>query len=245
MPVPFTLERVCYFFRWRFIFTGVKPRFFVPVLTPGSPMPDPSTARPDGLLAIGGDLSLPRLLEAYGKGVFPWSADPITWWSPDPRSVIPLEGFHVPQRLRRKIRSGRFTITFDNAFDRVMQACAAPAAGRESTWIEGGMFEAYGRLHRAGHAHSVECWDGDTLAGGVYGVSIGGFFAGESMFHHVTDASKIALSALMDRLRHNGFLLFDTQAATPHTRRLGAIDIPRADYLKFLQAAIQLPVRFG
>ena len=222
----------------------MKPRLLVPGLRPGDSLPDPRRATSEGLVAIGGDLSLPRLIEAYRKGIFPWSVNPVSWWSPDPRCIIPIENFHIPRRLARKIRQHTFRVTFDTAFDAVMVACAKPGPGRGATWIEGEMFAAYSELHRCGHAHSVECWMGKKLVGGVYGVALGGFFAGESMFHRETDASKVALTALMERLQHQGFQLFDTQAGTPHTRRLGAIDIPREDYLQRLTSALKLPVRF-
>ncbi len=214
------------------------------MLKPGTPLPDPRGARPDGLVAIGGDLSVPRLLEAYRNGIFPWSADPVTWWSPDPRSIIPIDTFHIPRRLSQKLKQQKFRITFDQAFHAVMEGCAASAPGRESSWIEGEMFSAYVELQRCGHAHSVECWQGDTLAGGLYGVCVGGFFAGESMFHRSTDASNIALAALMEHLKQRGFSLFDTQVSTPHTLRLGAIDIPREEYLRLLRDAIELPIKF-
>src|SRR5664279_1808096 len=173
----------------------------------------PSAERADaeGLVAVGGDLSVPRLLLAYSSGIFPWTVDPITWWSPEPRAIFELDGFHVSHSLAKVIRHGVFRVTLDRAFRRVMRGCAAPARGRRSTWISPEFIEAYTQLHELGHAHSLECWQGSRLVGGIYGVTIGGFFAGESMFHRVTDASKVALFHLIEHLRQQGFELFDIQ----------------------------------
>jgi leucyl/phenylalanyl-tRNA---protein transferase len=205
--------------------------------------PDPRTADTTGpypgLVAIGGDLSVPRLLLAYRSGMFPWTDDPITWWSPDPRAVFELDQFHLPRSLARVIRKGVFQITRDRAFRKVIEGCAAPAPGRRTTWISSQFLEAYTRLHEEGHAHSVECWQGQELAGGIYGLSIGGFFAGESMFHRVNDASKVALYCLVQHLRDRGFVLVDIQMLTPITRQLGAITISRDDYLKRLSEAVE------
>ncbi|MEO8428952.1 MAG: leucyl/phenylalanyl-tRNA--protein transferase [Verrucomicrobiota bacterium] len=210
--------------------------------------PNPRTAAATGpypgLVAIGGDLSVPRLLLAYRSGIFPWTDDPITWWSPDPRAIFELDQFHVPRSLARVIRKGVFQITRDRAFRKVMEACAAPAPGRRSTWISPQFLEAYTRVHEEGHAHSVECWQGEKLAGGVYGLSIGGFFAGESMFHRVNDASKVALYFLVQHLRDRGFVLIDIQMVTPITRQLGAITISRDDYLRRLPAAVEVQCCF-
>ena len=204
--------------------------------------PDPRTADTSGpypgLVAIGGDLSVPRLLLAYRSGMFPWTDDPITWWSPDPRAIFELDQFHLPRSLARVIRKGIFQITRDRAFRKVIEGCAAPAPGRRTTWISSQFLEAYTRLHEEGHAHSVECWQGEELAGGIYGLSIGGFFAGESMFHRVNDASKVALYCLVQHLRDRGFVLVDIQMLTPITRQLGAITISRDDYLKRLSEAV-------
>jgi len=204
--------------------------------------PDPRTADTTGpypgLVAIGGDLSVPRLLLAYRSGMFPWTDDPITWWSPDPRAIFELDQFHLPRSLARVIRKGVFQITRDRAFRKVIEGCAAPAPGRRTTWISSQFLEAYTRLHEEGHAHSVECWQGEELAGGIYGLAIGGFFAGESMFHRVNDASKVALYCLVQHLRDRGFVLVDIQMLTPITRQLGAITISRDDYLKRLSEAV-------
>jgi len=208
--------------------------------------PAPDQAQQDGLLAVGGDLSVLRLLEAYRHGIFPWTEDPVTWWSPDPRAVFELDTFHthIPRRLLKTFRQGRFQVTRDTAFPAVIAGCAEPAPGREETWITEGFVAAYTALHREGHAHSVEVWEGEALVGGIYGVALGGFFAGESMFHRVSDASKVALCALAAHLRGAGFTLFDTQVATPVTRAFGAVDIPRGEYLRRLAEAIALPVSF-
>jgi len=217
----------------------------IPVLTQELAFPDPTQARTDGLLAVGGDLSVERLLLAYRMGIFPWSSAPISWWSPDPRSIIPLGGLHISRSLARTLRRCPWRITLNTAFRRVIEACAAPAPGREETWIEPLIIEAYTRLHQSGHAHSLEVWEGDALVGGIYGVAIGGFFAGESMFHVANDASKAALVTLVSHLRDRGFALFDTQIASPLTRSMGAIDIPRRSYLERLGAAVDLDARFN
>jgi leucyl/phenylalanyl-tRNA--protein transferase len=206
--------------------------------------PDPANAGADGLLALGGDLSVPRLLSAYRSGIFPWSASPITWWSPDPRGIIELNDFHLSGRTLRRKRQNLFRVSINQAFKEVISACAQAAPGRDDTWIEPKIINAYTTLHQAGHAHSVECWKDKTLVGGVYGVAIAGFFAGESMFAHETDASKIALAFLIDHLKEKKFSLFDTQMVTPHTLSLGATTIPRSLYLQRLQSALQLSTTF-
>lgn len=200
--------------------------------------PDPEQADARGLVAVGGDLAEERLLAAYQRGVFPWTANPITWWSPDPRAIIELDQFHVPGSLGKTVRRHPFEITFDRAFREVMQACAAPSPGRESTWIAEDFIAAYTRLHQQGHAHSVECWRDGQLVGGIYGVSIGGLFAGESMFHRADNASKVALYHLVQHLRAQRFVLFDIQTITPTTRSLGAREIPRREYLNRLAVAV-------
>jgi leucyl/phenylalanyl-tRNA--protein transferase len=202
--------------------------------------PHPRSAGTDGLVAIGGDLSVPRLLLAYRSGIFPWTVNPITWWSPDPRAVFELDKFHVPRSLAKVLRKGVFEITTNRAFRKVMEGCAAPALGRRSTWVTPEFIEAYTRLHKQGHAHSVECWQKSELVGGIYGVGIGGFFAGESMFHRVSNASKVALYHLIQHLRRRGFALFDIQMITPATRLLGAVEVPRAEYLRCLAKAVSL-----
>ena len=202
--------------------------------------PDPRSAGADGLVAVGGDLSVPRLLLAYRSGIFPWTVNPITWWSPHPRAIFELESFHVPRSLARVLRHRVFNVTLDRAFRKVMEGCAAPAPGRRSTWITPEFVAAYTRLHQQGHAHSVECWQQNKLVGGIYGVAIGGFFAGESMFHRVSNASKVALYHLVQHLRQRGFALFDIQMITPATRLLGAVETPRHQYLRRLRSAIEM-----
>src|SRR2546422_862523 len=160
--------------------------------------PDPRGANSEGLLAIGGDLSVSRLLLAYRSGIFPWTVGPITWWSPEPRAILELDGFHVSRSLARVIRKGLFQVTIDRVFPAVMEGCAAPGPGRRSTWITPEFLDAYTQLHQQGHAHSVECWQAERLVGGIYGVTIGSFFAGESMFHSISNASKVALFHLVD-----------------------------------------------
>ena len=206
--------------------------------------PSPERADAEGLVAIGGDLSVPRLLLAYRNGIFPWTVDPITWWSPEPRAIFELDGFHVSRSLARVIRKGVFRVTRDRAFRRVMRGCAARAPGRRSTWISPEFIEAYTRLHEQGHAHSLECWLGTRLVGGVYGVAMGGFFAGESMFHRASDASKVALFHLIEHLRRQDFVLFDIQMLTAITTQLGGITIPRLQYLHRLGQAVAKPVAF-
>ena len=200
--------------------------------------PDPERANAEGLVAVGGELSVPRLLLAYRSGIFPWTAAPVTWWSPDPRGIFLWERFHISRSLARVIRQGVFTVTVDKAFRGVMEGCAAPAPGRRSTWITREFLDAYGQLHQQGYAHSVECWQGQKLAGGIYGVAIGGFFAGESMFHRASNASKVALAHLVEHLRQKGFLLFDIQMLTPITEQLGGVTISRHSYLKRLDKAL-------
>lgn len=188
------------------------------------------------------------LVSAYARGWFPMAAEPgeIRWYSPDPRGIIPLDRFHVPARLARRLRSGRFEVAIDRDFAAVIRACAGVDRGdeEEGTWIDDEIRESYEALHRAGLAHSVEVWQEGRLAGGLYGVSLGGAFFGESMFHYVTDASKVALAALVDRLRARGHRLLDVQWVTPHLQGFGAIEIPRRRYLKLLEAALAVEARF-
>jgi len=183
------------------------------------------------------------LIEGYLHGVFPMGMEDggIGWFSPDPRAVIPLDdGFHVPHGLKRALAAGRFDIRIDQSFESVMRSCA----GRKETWITPEIIESYCELHRRGFAHSVEAWREDRLAGGLYGVAIGGAFFGESMFHRETDASKVALHALVQRLRGRGYTLLDTQWVTPHLRQFGAREIPRRQYLRHLAEAADLACCF-
>ena len=221
------------------------PEGAVILLNPGDPFPDPRCCRGDGLAAVGGDLSVERLLEAYRCGLFPWSADPITWWSPDPRGVMEVGSMHVSRSLARTLRRAPFEVTLDRDFPGVIRACATvPRGGDASTWISPPLVAAYEALARAGHAHSVECWRGGRLVGGVYGVGVGAFFAGESMFHHEDDASKVALVHLDRHLARRGFTLMDCQMVTPVTRSLGAREIPRSEYLDRLARAVDQPSRW-
>jgi leucyl/phenylalanyl-tRNA--protein transferase len=206
-------------------------------------MPDPRAALPNGLLAAGGDLEPGTVLAAYRTGIFPWP-DPtgrLFWWSPDPRAILPLDGFHESRSLRRKRRSGVFRVTADEACRDVMAGCAERPEG---TWITPQMKVAYLELYELGWVHSIEVWTGERLSGGVYGVAIGGFFAAESMFHRETDASKVALAELVGRLARRGFVLLDVQFVTRHLASLGARAITRDDYLARLRRAIAIDVRF-
>jgi leucyl/phenylalanyl-tRNA--protein transferase len=182
------------------------------------------------------------LLQGYRLGVFPMAMedDSIQWFSPDPRAILPLEDFHVPHALRRLVRKKVFETTMDTAFSKVIEACA----DREDTWISPEIVESYMRLHELGCAHSVEAWKEGTLVGGLYGVAVGAAFFGESMFHYVTDASKIALVALVEHLRSRKFALLDTQWLTPHLQQFGGVEISRDHYLRLLRRAIELPRKF-
>jgi len=210
------------------------------VVTPVEPppsrwdLPDPSDG--DGeVIAAGGDLEPGTVLDAYRRGLFPMRIEgTLAWWSPDPRGVIPLDGFHVSRSLRPAI--ARLEIRVDTAFEAVMRACADPR--RPHGWIDESFVTAYTRLHQQGWAHSVETWRGDELVGGLYGLRIGGLFAGESMFHRLTGASKVACWAAVALLSLDGAQLFDVQWTTPHLRTLGAVDVPRAEYLRRLADAL-------
>ncbi len=187
------------------------------------------------------------LLSGYAQGLFPMADDDgIEWYDVDPRAVLPLDAFHVPRRLARTVRSTDYTITVDAQFRTVMQHCAAARPGRETTWIAPEMVEAYSELHRLGYAHSVEVWQGDALAGGLYGVALGGLFAGESIFTVQRDAGKVALVHLVERLRHGGYVLLDTQYLVgPHMRQFGAIEIARAEYQRRLAQALRVEGRWN
>jgi leucyl/phenylalanyl-tRNA--protein transferase len=203
-------------------------------------MPDPRRAPDHGLVAAGGDLAPGTVLAAYRAGIFPWpdTDSRLFWFSPNPRAVIPLDGFHESRRLRRTRRQGRFVTTHDRDFAGVVDGCAT---AHGPTWITPAMRAAYTALHRLGWAHSVEVWAGGVLVGGVYGVTVGGLFAAESMFHHESDASKVALAELVAHLRARRFVLLDVQLATPHLTSLGAIEIPRDEYLRRLRDALDTP----
>jgi leucyl/phenylalanyl-tRNA---protein transferase len=210
--------------------------------------PEPAEAEPDGLLAVGGDLSPERLLEAYGAGIFPWYSEesPILWWSPDPRLVLDATALHVPRSLERTLRRGRYEVRADTAFGDVIRRCAGkPRPGQDGTWITEEMVRAYDRLHRLGFAHSFEAWEGDALAGGLYGVSLGGAFFGESMFADRPDASKAAFVEGVRWLAARGIGLVDCQVRTEHLVRFGAVEIPRRIFLDRLAAALERPTLRG
>ena len=222
---------------------------------PPDAFPDPSLALrdPDGLLAVGGDLSPARLLSAYRHGIFPWyNADqPILWWSPDPRAVLFPAEVHIGRSMRRRMTKGGYSTSFDSAFGAVMEACASPRSSQpvSGTWISTAMQSAYTELHRLGHAHSVEIWMEHELVGGLYGVAIGKVFFGESMFSRRTDASKLALLHLASQLHTWGFALIDCQVYSTHLSSLGSRLIPRSDFLVTLKehcvaASHPLPWRF-
>ena len=217
-------------------------------LPPSRFFPPPTATTDEGLVCVGGRLSPAWLLDAYRHGIFPWPMwddEPMAWWSLDPRAIIELDGLSISSRLRRTLRGGSFQATCDRDFRGVIRACATGQGREEGTWLTPAMIGAYCELHRLGHAHSIEIWRDRELAGGIYGVTIGGLFAAESMFHRVRDASKVALVRLIAHLRSRGYLLLDIQQWTPHTGRLGAVEIPRLEYLRRLAAAIELPVSFG
>ena len=217
---------------------------------PRAPFPDPCTAlrEPDGLLAMGGDLSPARLLNAYAHGIFPWYSEgqPLLWWSPDPRTVFRTDSVRLSSRFRRSLRRCDWMVTADTAFAQVIDACARqPRPGQPGTWITGAMRDAYGELHRLGHAHSVEVRSGDELVGGLYGVAIGRMFFGESMVSRVSGGSKVALGALARRLHAWGWPLLDAQVEAPHLLGLGAESWPRQRFLDAVDELTTLPEPVG
>ena len=210
--------------------------------------PPPDYADPSGLIAVGGDLSSDRLLEAYRVGIFPWYSEdqPILWWSPDPRLVLELEQFRISRSLGKTLRRRVFQVTFDRVFEEVIAACATvPREDQSGTWITPEMREAYIKLHGLGYAHSVEAWLGGNLVGGLYGVSLGKAFFGESMFHRQTDASKVALAVLVEKLKSWNFHFIDAQMSTEHMCRMGGKEISRRIFLKKLQSALRHPTKRG
>jgi len=210
--------------------------------------PHPSLADKDGLLAYGGDLSVDRLLLAYTNGIFPWYSDdsPILWWFTDPRMVLFPEKLKISDSFKQSIKSRKFTVTFDNCFDKVVENCArSPRQGDNGTWITNEMKEAYSGLHKEGFAHSVETWTNGELVGGLYGVSLGRVFYGESMFYKVTDASKVALFYLVQLLKWWNFMVIDAQQDTPHLRKMGAELIPGNDFLKILEKSSEYSSKRG
>jgi leucyl/phenylalanyl-tRNA---protein transferase len=209
-------------------------------LRPDLIFPSPELASAEGVLAVGGDLSPERLLLAYRLGIFPWYGEdePILWWSPDPRFVLLPPELNVSRSTRQLLKKGLFQITFDRRFREVIESCRKPRKDRNGTWIHKEMMEAYCELHHRGFAHSVEVWRDEELAGGLYGVSLGKCFFGESMFSKVSNASKIALIALTRRLESLGFILIDCQIYTEHLRGLGARMIPRSLFLRMLAGGL-------
>ncbi len=216
---------------------------------PDAPFPDVEAAEtePDGLLAVGGDLSVTRLLTAYRQGIFPWYGEgqPILWWSPNPRTVLFPEHLKVSRSLRKTLRKRAFTATLDLAFGDVIQACAEPRSDGNGTWILPELMQAYVNLHRVGHAHSVEIWQGDTLTGGLYGVALGRVFVGESMFSRASDASKIALLHLVNVLSDWDYQMIDCQIHSRHLESLGAVQVPRRSFVEALNHWCSVPGRTG
>jgi len=218
------------------------------ILPPSRFFPHPELADDDGIVAIGGTLHLELLLDAYSHGIFPWPVDedtPIIWASPAKRAVFEWAEVHIPRRLKPVIRRDNFRVTINRDFRSVIRGCATAPGRRGQTWLTSAMIEAYTRFHELGFAHSVEVWQNDTLAGGVYGVAISGLFAAESMFYRVSNASKVGLLYLLAHLRQRGYALVDIQILTPVTESLGAQEISRREYLRRLASALKLPVTFG
>lgn len=213
-------------------------------LRPGL-FPDPEDAldEPNGLLAWGGDLSPDRLIAAYGQGIFPWfnEDEPVLWWSPDPRCVFRTDGIHISRTLRKQLRTSGWRLTADTSFSRVMRACAAPRNGQPGTWISEDMIAAYEELHRRGHAHSVEVWDRGSLVGGIYGVAVGRLFCGESMFSAKTGGSKVALAGICQLLHGWGFPLLDAQVTNDHLLSMGAIELPRRQFVAQARRLAAMP----
>jgi leucyl/phenylalanyl-tRNA---protein transferase len=219
--------------------------------------PDGRRANEFGVVAAGGKLTAHWVLNAYVHGIFPWPLDledgtqekVLGWFCPNPRTVLIPADLHIPRRLGRKMRSGRFRVSSDESFATVISECSGPriVAGEleTGTWITSEMKSVYTELHEMGIAHSIEVWQDDMLVGGLYGVAVGSIFCGESMFHHVSDASRVALCVLIEHLRSRGFALLDVQQATPHCTALGAVDIPRARYLQILETGLDDPAVFG
>jgi leucyl/phenylalanyl-tRNA---protein transferase len=208
------------------------------------PNPEHSTTEPNGLLAFGGDLSVDRLKCAYHSGIFPWfsEGEPILWWSPDPRGIVELDSFCASKSLRKYVRNTSLTVSLNTAFTEVIEACAKIPRGRSGTWITDRMIAAYIDLHNAGHAHSIEVWDGKMLVGGLYGVASGGVFCGESMFHRVSNASKLAFYYLVEHLRMIKFDFIDCQMQNSHLASLGCVEIPRSIFLSRLANCANKPI---
>jgi leucyl/phenylalanyl-tRNA--protein transferase len=216
----------------------------IPLLGPGDEFPpvDAALDDPNGLLAAGGGLSVSRLIDAYARGIFPWfnEGDPVLWWCPDPRMVLPTGAVHISRSLRRRLRRGDYEVSMDRAFGDVLGACAEPRRETTGTWLVPAMKRAYQRLHEAGAAHSVEIWMGGELAGGLYGVALGRMFFGESMFTRRTDASKMAIALLAAQLARWEFPMIDCQMRTEHLASLGAIEIPRVDFVHRVSELVRM-----
>ncbi len=210
------------------------------VLNAAAEFPPIDLAGPEGLLAVGGDLSPRRLLRAYGRGIFPWFADgePLLWWSPDPRFVLFPAEVHVPRSLKKILRKNIFQLTFDRAFNKVIDGCALPRADQDGTWITARMRRAYMQLHDLGYAHSIESWQNGRLAGGLYGICIGRCFFAESMFHSCANASKVVFFALAGALQKRGFVIIDCQIHSSHLADWGARSIPRREYMEWLHRGL-------
>ena len=218
-------------------------------IPPSTYFPPVESADDEGLMLFGGQLTANWLLDAYSHGIFPWpicdGRSLLAWWSPDPRAIIEFDDLYISRRLRRTLRSGKFRVTCNTDFAGVIQGCATADDREGQTWLCDEMIDAYQEMHRRGHAMSVETWLGDRLVGGTYGISLGGFFAAESKFHTESDASKVALVALVHHLRSRGYTLLDIQQLTEHTERLGAREISRPDFLQRLDQALAMPTDFG
>ncbi len=217
----------------------------VPWLGPDDPLPPPDAARrrPNGLLAAGGGLSVPRLVDAYARGAFPWfgEGEPVLWWCPDPRMVLPTASVHVSRTLARRLRRADYDVSIDRDFAGVMRACAAPRADDQGTWITAEMLDAYEALHRAGHAHSLEVWRAGVLAGAIYGVALGRAFFGESMCSPAPDGSKLAIAWLAAHLQRHRVPFIDCQVPSTHLASLGAVSVPRRAFLQRLAPLVAEP----
>lgn len=221
----------------------------IPWLNPANTIfPSPTLAldEPNGLLAVGGDLSPERILAAYHQGIFPWfnPEDPILWWSPSPRTVIYPKQLHISKSLRKVIRSGTYFVSFDHCFSDVMRACAAPRSADGGTWISEEIIAGYSALHKRGFAHSVEVWKGDELVGGLYGMALGRIFFGESMFSRADNASKVGFAHLVAQLLAWDFQLIDCQVANDHLFSLGAVEIPRTEFQQLLLNFVNVPPNY-
>ncbi|KPK50002.1 MAG: leucyl/phenylalanyl-tRNA--protein transferase [Thiotrichales bacterium SG8_50] len=223
--------------------------FVLPTDSTNYQFPPVDLASPEGLLAVGGDLRSERLLAAYRAGVFPWynQGQPILWWSPDPRAILFLDNLKISRSLAKTLRKEKFQVTLDTCFRDVVQACSGERPQQETpgTWIHPEMIEAYCDLHQKGYAHSVECWDNETLVGGLYGVSLGGGFFGESMFSYVSDASKVALVYLVRQLKRWDFDFVDAQISSDHMSRMGAEEVRRSEFIATLNRSLNKPTRQG